>query len=97
MIEDKRSVVLPEPTLSERIGTAKSTTTKVLLQATGGIIPTKTLSKFSAIRKSAPNLGAAEAEGKAEQGGKGLNSGGKRPLPVGGAPKLELSTVKPQG
>ncbi|CAN0258010.1 unnamed protein product [Ectocarpus sp. 12 AP-2014] len=29
IIGGKRSVVLPEPTLSERIGTAKATTTKV--------------------------------------------------------------------
>ena len=29
IIQDKRSVVLPEPTLSERIGTVKASTTKV--------------------------------------------------------------------
>lgn len=70
---------------------------QVFVQATGGMIPTRTLSKISAIRNGTRNFGTAKAEEKAEQAGSGLSTGGKGPSSDGGVPGLQVSTVKSQG
>ncbi|CAN0428027.1 unnamed protein product, partial [Ectocarpus sp. 12 AP-2014] len=95
IIGGKRSVVLPEPTLSERIGTAKAITTKVLIQATEGIASSKTLSKVNSIRTSTCNLGRTVRGEPAEGGSDG--SSGKGVRGAGGVSGLRPGSEKPTG